>query len=545
MPEYLQSIQSNGITKPPAFPVRTMAEWEEIQALTIAWRSFPDVLSEIVRYAQNECKVIIFCPDSNNVKSDLSARSVSIDNIEFVVTPTNSVWIRDYGANNIYKNEVDSLMLVDWIYNRPRPADDTIPSVLSRIKNIPLFQMTSTPYSFINTGGNFIPDGFGTAFASRLQLDENPGSTEVHIDSIMNQFMGIKRYVKLPNLPYDGIHHIDMHMKLLDEETLLVGKYPDGISDGTQIEANLQYILNNYKSVFGTPFRVIRIPMPPDPDNPSNWPSSGGTYFTFTNAAFVNKTLIVPTYYADYDTIALNILRKSLPGYNVVGINCNQTIPSSGAIHCIVNCLGSYDPILISHQRLPDTDNTTVAYKVNAKIVHRSGINSATVYFRTNPTERFITVKMKLTDAANNIWSGEIPAQPDSTTVYYYINAESNTGKTQYRPMTAPDGYWSFNVGQVVSVNEKPFIDKIQMLNVYPNPANAITCIPIVSNKEINIDLSLFNCLGRKILTIHNDVVPEGQSNYFFNASILDNGIFFIRLNSEIVTQTQQLTIRK
>ena len=38
--------------------------------------------------------------------------------------------------------------------------------------------------------------------------------------------MGINRYITMPTLPYDGIHHIDMHMKLLDEETLLVGEYP-------------------------------------------------------------------------------------------------------------------------------------------------------------------------------------------------------------------------------------------------------------------------------------------------------------------------------
>ena len=45
---------------------------------------------------------------------------------------------------------------------------------------------------------------------------------------------------------YDGIHHIDMHMKLLDESTLLVSEYPTGVADGPQIEANLQYVLSNF-----------------------------------------------------------------------------------------------------------------------------------------------------------------------------------------------------------------------------------------------------------------------------------------------------------
>ena len=38
--------------------------------------------------------------------------------------------------------------------------------------------------------------------------------------------MGIQTYILMETLPYDGIHHIDMHMKLLDEETILMAEYP-------------------------------------------------------------------------------------------------------------------------------------------------------------------------------------------------------------------------------------------------------------------------------------------------------------------------------
>jgi hypothetical protein len=50
----------------------------------------------------------------------------------------------------------------------------------------------------------------------------------------------------MPELPYDNISHIDMHMKLLDEETLLVSRYPDGVADGPQINQNINYVLNNF-----------------------------------------------------------------------------------------------------------------------------------------------------------------------------------------------------------------------------------------------------------------------------------------------------------
>ncbi len=79
-------------------------------------------------------------------------------------------------------------------------------------------------------------DGFGTAFESELVLDENqggstwwtsyPNHTTEEIEGILEDFMGVHTLIKMPTLPYDGIHHIDMHMKLLDEETLLVSQYP-------------------------------------------------------------------------------------------------------------------------------------------------------------------------------------------------------------------------------------------------------------------------------------------------------------------------------
>ena len=52
--------------------------------------------------------------------------------------------------------------------------------------------------------------------------------------------MGISTYIKMETLPYDQIHHIDMHMKLLDEETILVGEYPEGKLMVPQIEANIE-----------------------------------------------------------------------------------------------------------------------------------------------------------------------------------------------------------------------------------------------------------------------------------------------------------------
>ena len=226
MPEYLRTIsqfQATGITTPPLSPVRASAEWEEIDALIITWTNYQSILKEIVRYSRTETQVLIICSDSNSVKTYLTNNGVPLSNVSYIIAPYNSVWVRDYGPWNLYSNDVDSLALIDWIYNRPRLQDDMVPTAVANYTGLPLFQTTVSPNDLIHTGGNFMTDGFGTGFSSNLILTDNPTKTTSQIDTILSHFMGINRYIKMTTLPYDEIHHIDMHLKLLDEETILAG----------------------------------------------------------------------------------------------------------------------------------------------------------------------------------------------------------------------------------------------------------------------------------------------------------------------------------
>jgi hypothetical protein len=113
---------------PPPTPVRTMAEWEELQGILITWTSFTSILSQMVSYAQTEGLVFIVCTDSNSVKTYLTGQGVPLVNLRFLITSFNSIWCRDYGPWCVYSGVSDSLKFIDWIYNRPRPQDDVIPA---------------------------------------------------------------------------------------------------------------------------------------------------------------------------------------------------------------------------------------------------------------------------------------------------------------------------------------------------------------------------------------------------------------------------------
>ncbi len=556
LPKRNNSEARNILLTPPTLPVRTAAEWEEVQTLLMTWTGFPSILAQIADAAQEECEVLITCSDSNQVRNYLLGQGIPLNNIKFLVTGLNSIWQRDYSAHTAYLNDVDSLVMVEWIYNRPRPMDDIMPVAQMNYKGVPLYSLTEAPNDLVNTGGNWMVDGFGTAFASKLVLDENivgnqygvTPKSEADIDTIVKRFQGINRYIKMETLPYDAIHHIDMHMKLIDEETLLVGEYPQGISDGPQIEANLQYVLSNFNSVFGTPYKVIRIPMPPSTSgaNPGS-PFGSGSYRTYTNSVFINKTVLVPFYRQEYDTTAMRIYTNALPGYKIIGIDCDNSgsniIAQSGAIHCITNSIGVYNPLLISHQALPNTANTSTDYQVNALIQHRSGIANAYLYYSTDTALGYQQVAMSLSNASTNTWTGFIPAQQAGTTVFYYIEATAFSGKHQVRPIAAPQGFWKFQITPLT--NSKYVANRTILQDIYPNPANAITCVPIDHSGTGNIRIAMYDVTGRFVHLIYEGEMFEGKNNFFINSAQFDAGIYNVVYETTDHKYTRKLCIKK
>ncbi len=539
--------------------IRCMAEWEESRALVIGWEGFSSILKRITAAARLECEVIIMTENPSTTEQYLLSSSGggafdNLDNVTILETPLNSIWVRDYAAKSVYADEVGDFFMVDWIYNRPRPNDDNSPYAVADYLNVPIYGTTNAPYELMGTGGNFMSDGFGTGFSSELIVEENSGGNtwwdtsypnqgESGVLSVMNTFLGIEEYVLMPTLPYDGIHHIDMHMKLLDEETLLIAEYPDGVADGPQINANLEYVLSNYTTKWGTPFKVIRIPSPPSTSG--LYPDDGGWYRTYTNSLFVNKTVLVPTYYTEYDTTALRIYEEALPGYTIVGIDCdtspNDIISLSGALHCITHEVGADNPLLISHQPLNDTEDTMNDYEVVAYMNHRNGVVDAKMFYKTSLTGNYTEVQM--TAIGDNNWQAFIPSQAAGTTVYYYVWGESQDGKTQVRPMPAPEGYWEFDVfDSSVSIAEQG--GNSQLMDVYPNPASAITVVPVNLVKSAPVHAAVYDVTGRQVNLLFEGVLPAGEQKLFFDAGVLASGVYSVVLTTQGERHTQKLVVR-
>ena len=497
-------FRGNRITPPPSTSVRAAAEWEEVEYLVISWEtSFKGILTQIVEASILECKVIITTPNQTSVESYLQSQGVDLTNVIFMDEQFDSIWIRDYGGNTIYSNDVGERAIADWIYNRPRPNDDVIPTAHANLLGLPIYTTTSGTNDLVNTGGNYMSDGMGNAFASDLVLDENAAGnsfgvtpkTEIEVDAIMNEYMGIQNYIKMETLPYDGIHHIDMHMKLLDEETILVSEYPEGVADGPQIEENIDYVLNNFQTPFGTPYDIKWIPAPAD--KTGRYPDNGGDYCTYSNMIFVNKTVLVPTYRPEVDQPALAYLEELLPGYNIVGIDVDNPgeniISLLGAIHCITHTIGVENPLWIVHNPIEEAElGSTV--EINAMIKHNSGISAADLFWREVGDTDYAEVPM--TAAGDDNWTTSLTLPNEDIDIEYYIHAEANSGKTINRPIVAPEGYWTIDMSTLSS--EEWAANNIS--SAYPNPATDEVNFNL-NAIEGPVELSVYTILGQKLFS--------------------------------------------
>lgn len=527
-------------TPAPASPVRTSAQWEEVEYLVIRWTTqYQNIQRQIVQAAVKECKVLIATTAEASVRTYLTNNGVDLTNVRFLNSNTNSIWIRDYAANTVYSNDVGERALVDWIYNRPRPLDNTLPTSHAAYVGVPLYVTDTSPNDLVNTGGNFMSDGMGNAFASKLILDENKtgnsygvsAKTEAQVDKILKDYMGISSYRKMTVLPYDEIHHIDMHMKLLDEETILVSQYPEGVADGPQIKQNIDYIKNTFKTPFGNDYDIKWIPAPPS--TTGAYPNTGGAYRTYTNAVIINKTILVPTYRPEVDENALNIYKQLMPGYKVVGIDVDNSgedlISLSGAIHCITHTIGVADPLWITHSKIKNVTNLSVP--VEAQIKHNSGIVQAKVFWRENGDIGFQETNMA--NPTENKWTANLSLPSTSKKIEYYIWAQANSGKSITRPIVAPDGYWTFDVAQL-SVED---LNSKNIEGPFPNPANNKVSFNL-KNMSGDINVSIHNVLGQKLSEQKMNNI-DGTISFDLNPKW--SGILLITLEGKFGKVTKKL----
>ena len=321
-------------TDPPDSIVSTPAEFDSVAGVIFAWEAYPTLLTDLIKEVAEDDTAWVVVDNSseqNVVSNTLSNANVNMDRVVFQVIETNSVWVRDYGPWWIIEPE-NSRAIIDLVYNRPRPLDDTFPESAAGYFGINYYGL-----GLIEAGGNMLLDGQGAVIVSNVIFDSSqgfdPNLTQNQLEQYFLDYFGVHKVIVTPHLINDGTGHIDMFVKLINDTTVIVGEYENqsaGFSGNYDICNQVANQLANETNGAGRPFNIVRMPMPP---------YNNGITYTYINSLIVNNKVLVPIYglsteFANDDTV-LALYETIMPGVEAVGFDCNQIIPANGAIHCI------------------------------------------------------------------------------------------------------------------------------------------------------------------------------------------------------------------
>lgn len=529
------------VTDPPGEWVETPGEFESLKGVFITWMYgwYNSVFREIAREVVGVSKLYIIIGSSgeqNNITTYLQNNGIPLDSVVFYIWPRNSVWSRDYGPWFMRKQD-NNEGIVDFIYNRPRPQDDTIPWRIGQAWGISVY---GSPVE--HAGGNFMVDGLGTGFASTLIYEENPSYTPEQIDSLMLEYSGLEQFIVLQKMNTEYTGHIDLWTKILNDTLVMVGEYAPGHANYTLLNQNADSI-TRCKNREGYPYRVVRMPMP---WSISNAPPS------YLNSLFVNNKVLVPLWNEAEDTTALFIYEQALPDHEIVGIDCSSMSGSGGAIHCITMQAPSAKFIHIHHYPLTDTEDTLNPYRVRAQITTSSSLltDSTIIFYKINSGSYNTTPLTPVIDTPG-VYAGYIPAQSGGDTVYYYILAKNTDGVRRTSPINVPLHIYSFIVGANVITEENTTSVKVRhRFSAFPNPAQRELTFSVSLHERTYLRIEIYNVLGQKMKVIIDKTLKSG--NYDIEWNFHDNrnqelaqGAYFYRIITDKEVKTGKILLIK
>lgn len=328
-----------GATEKNGTATQFLSEFERQDGLLLGCNELveyhPRVMTDMIRALHGKVEVYGLVNDSaqrQKVVSLLEQNGLPANAVEFVELPAYGMWVRDFGPKFL-RNKVGGLTMIDFAYlDRPatdgtiRADDDKIPQHLAKMFRT---SVVSVPLSM--EGGNLLTNGYGVCISTSQIVVENShrryGMQEVA--HILRDYFGQEQWASLDHLPVDNTRHADTFVMFTSPDTVVVASC-DPKEDAASAAVMDKAAEQLSKIIFmGKPLRVVRVPMTLKGDD---------VVRTYTNVVFANGTLLVPQY-ADagpgMNEQALKIYRETMPGWNIVGIECLSVARKGGALHCI------------------------------------------------------------------------------------------------------------------------------------------------------------------------------------------------------------------
>jgi len=567
------ALQPAGTGKTNAWQLPTDAvipgEYEESQSVLMSW-VYPDTTGGFGQWDWNLAKA--YCKFYNSIQQvvpvwitvdDLAAdtpeihgymalHGLQLTNYRFYEYQGNAFWTRDYGPIGVYHNNYQNMDFVDLHYYTGRGKDDVIPQTLGADLGKKVFTT-----DLRMEGGNFMSDGYGRVFHSTRVHTANQSINGWSPAATLDTARGIFNVDSLTvpdQLQCDGgTGHIDMYMKLMDEETFVVSEYDPVVtaSDRQRIEDNVA-LLQTLKSTYDRPFVVKRIQQPRNDDGSKQQTCNDidGDARGYVNGLLINNTFIYPTYNDGvtgdiaHDALAEAWYKKEFPGVKMVPIDARDFTPMGGALHCITMQIPTEDPLRIWHPSLTGSIAKRSGYFLHAKVEGKSATQSVMCNYRKKGTTTWMSIPMW---NSTQDWQVNIPgsAAMMGDTIEYYLVATNVNGKTAMKPMSGADGPYQFQIQYGLGTQPEPRVND-HLFGAYPNPAQDYATVQYYLNAPGQTQVTLTDLAGRQLLagSVLNET--EGKHTVVIPTASLAPGVYLYSLKIDgSVSATRQLVISR
>ncbi|MCQ2280167.1 MAG: agmatine deiminase family protein [Bacteroidales bacterium] len=498
---------------PPATPVVSIAEFEPMQGVLIAYPSGGfGIPYSLISQLADMVHVTVAVSSSylqNTVRNRLQQNGVNTDNVDFVIGAVDSYWTRDFGPWFILDGN-NEFGVADFTYNRPsRPNDDEHMSIMANYLNVNHFD-----FPIVHTGGNYMSDGYGTAASTDLVFEENTDLSEAQIRQYCLDYLGIDNYHFTIDPQGDYIAHIDCWGKFLAVDKILIAQLPVGAARYQEYEDVANYFANA-TTPWGDKYKVYRV------FEPGSVVSNART--PYTNSLILNDHVFVPITGTSYDEDALDVYRAAMPGYTIVGVMEQSSTPwyNTDALHCRTHEIPDFGMLRITHFPTLGAQPFSPSFNFTANINNLSGLpivtDSARIYYRII-TENDTTLwnSTAMSNIGGTQWQGEISGITDSCEVQYYLFAKDGSDRRQFYPYMAQADPFIFTVAPNTDTTAvDPGNDSItpgddstgiaqflaQNITISPNPATTQITISAPHAQQ----LLIYNAYGQAILQKNAD----------------------------------------
>ena len=125
------------------------------------------------------------------------------------------------------------------------------------------------------------------------------------------------------------------------------------------------------------------------------------------------------------------------------------------------------------------------------------------------------------------------------TTYYYRVRAYNSQGESANSNVITVNTI----TGILERTNEIP--TKYVLYQNYPNPFNPTTKIQFAVPKTSTVRLNVYNILGQQVAELVNQELSQGVYSINFDATKLNNGIYFYVLQTGDFSQTKKMILLK